>query len=154
LVLSPILGTATTAGGGVLGIIFSGLFLGCSITDGDSCSDWAAYTPLLVGGWAAGSFTVYGIGSLLNGEGTLAPTLLGGAMGVAGGIGLLFVTQGAAVYALPLMPALGAAIGFELSDRYERSLQSERDEFAGVQWMPVLSTTREGGLVGGLVGRF
>jgi hypothetical protein len=154
LVLSPILGGVATACGVVLGIIFSVAFLGCDISE-DSCDDWAAFTPLLVGGWAAGSLTVYGMSSFLNGKGSLGPTLLGGALGLGLGVALLFASEGTAWYIAPLAPGLGAAIGYELSDYFERSsTEPKHEEFAGVQWRPVFGMTARGGVLGGLMGRF
>lgn len=155
LVLSPLLGGAATLCGGVLGIVFSVAFLGCSITEGPNCSDFAAYTPLLVGGWVAGSLSVYGMNSFLNGQGSLGPTILGGAVGLTLGIAVLVASQGVAWFAAPLLTGLGAAIGFELSHSFARpGTDPEPDALAGVQLRPVLGMTPRGGVLGGLVGRF
>jgi hypothetical protein len=154
LVLSPVLGGVATAGGVVLGVVFSVGVLGCDIFE-DGCSDGEFYIPTLVGGWAAGSLTVYGMSSFLNGQGSLGPTLLGGALGMGLGIAFLAASQGSAWFIAPLIPGFGAAIGYELSDYFARSgTEPQRDEFAGVQFTPVLGMTPRGGVLGGLMGRF
>jgi hypothetical protein len=154
MVLSPILGGVATSCGVVLGFIVGVVISECDLSDGD-CDEVALWTPTILAGWATGSLAVYGMGNFLNGRGTLGPTMLGGALGMGLGIALLFATEGTAWYAAPLAPGLGAAIGYEIANSYVRSTQEpERDEFAGVQLMPVLGRTAEGGLLGGLAGRF
>lgn len=152
MILSPLLGGAAAGGGAILGFILGAVLSSCAPFDG-GCGPWALLVPTIGLGWAAGSFTVYGMGTFLEGQGTLGSTMVGGILGMGVGIAVIAVSQGTAWYAAPLAPGLGAAIAYEISNSYVRSLPV-RDEFAGIQLMPVLSTTREGGLLGGLAGRF
>lgn len=154
LILSPIVGGAAAAGGSILGFLLGLAASGCDLSEG--CDDEVAvFSSAAFTGWVAGSLSVYGLGNLLNGMGTLWPTMLGGAVGMGLGVALLFATEGTTWYLTPLVPGLGAAIGYEISNASVRAnLPPERDEFAGVQLLPVVSATPRGGFMGGLVGRF
>ncbi len=151
--LSSVVGSVASLGGAAVGgtlLILSG----CSPFEG-GCSEALMLAPMVLGGWAASSMSVYGIGHWLNGRGKLKPTLIGGAVGAGLSVMLYAMTDGEAVYAMPLPPAMGAAIGYELSNSYERSrLEQASTASVGLQLMPVVGRTREGGVLGGLVGRF
>jgi len=154
LLLGPVVGSAGTSGGAILGFILGAIVSGCAPFDGD-CDPFALVVPAVGLGWIMGSLSVYGTGSLLNGEGTLWPTMLGGAVGMATGLGLLAAADGELWYAVPLSTALGALVAYELSNLLERSgTEPRQDGFAGLQLVPVVGRTPEGGILGGLVGRF
>lgn len=153
MILSPLLGGVAASCGAVVGLVLGAVISDCSIFDG--CDGFTLVAPMLLTGWLTGSLSVYGLGNVLNGMGTLWPTMVGGALGMGLGVALLFASEGAAWYLAPLAPGLGAAIGYELANASVRAqLPPERDVFAGVQLMPVVSATPHGGLLGGLVGRF
>ena len=136
--------------GGALLIIFSD----CSPFEGCG-SEVLVLAPMALGGWAIGSVSVYGMGNWLNGRGNLAPTMIGGAVGTGVSLLLYAITHGEAVYAMPLPPAMGAAIGYELSNSHERSLLEQASTASeGLQLMPVVGRLPQGGILGGLVGRF
>ncbi len=154
LLLSPILGGVGTTCGAVLGLILGIMIDGCAPFDG-GCNDWALVVPTAVMGWAAGSLSVYGMGSFLNGQGELWPTMLGGALGT--GLSIAIVASGAdyAWISAPLSPAIGAVVGYEISNSLQRSALEEDAEAGTVlQLMPVVGRTPEGGILGGLMGRF
>lgn len=154
LILSPIVGGVAATGGAIVGFLLGVAAAGCDLSEG--CDDeLAVFAPAVLTGAVAGSLSVYGLGNVFNGMGTLLPTMLGGALGMGVGVAVLFASEGTAWYLTPLAPGLGAAIAYELSNASVRSgLPPERDEFAGVRLLPVVSATPRGGLMGGLVGRF
>jgi hypothetical protein len=56
---------------------------------------------------------------------------------------------------MPLPPVIGAAIGYAISNSGERSkLELACTASGGLQLMPVVGRSPEGGILGGLVGRF
>jgi hypothetical protein len=154
ILLGPLLGGVAASCGAVLGLVLGVMISGCSPAEGD-CNDWGFFAPAVVVGSATGSVGVYAMGNFLNGEGKLGPTMLGGALGMGLAILLVSVSEGQAWYAAPFAPAIGAVIGYEISNSYALS-QVEPDPFAstGLKVMPMVSRTPEGGLLGGLVGRF
>lgn len=154
LLLNPLVGTVATSGGVILGVILGAVVTGCAPFDGE-CEPAALIATGLGVGWLMGSMSVYAIGSAFDGRGLLWPTLLGGAVGMGTGVGMLSASGGEAWYTVPMGLALGAMVAYEISNLFERSdARTERDEFAGLQVVPMVGRTPEGGLLGGLVGRF
>jgi hypothetical protein len=95
------------------------------------------------------------MGSFLHGQGRLLPTLLGTTLGMGLGIALFAASSGVAWFAPPLILGIGAVIGYELSHSLQSSAPKEDEEAsAGLLLMPVVGRTPEGGLLGGLAGRF
>lgn len=153
LVLSPILGGVAASCGALLGLVLGVMADGCDLFDG-GCNGVVLVAPTVVLGTLAGSLSVYGMGSFLNGQGNLGPTLLGGVLGMGAAVALVLASP-FTLYAAPLAVGLGATIGYELSNSSVRSnAVPERDQFAGVQVVPVFGRTPEGGILGGLAGRF
>jgi hypothetical protein len=117
----------------------------------------------MVGSALAGSATYYGIGGFIYGRGRFLPTLLGATvpqvlLGIPVFAGAL--DEGYLLLS-PLLAALGAAIGYELTHGSggEPLTSDEPDPFArrpdssGVHVVPVLGA-RTGGGVLGLAGTF
>jgi hypothetical protein len=153
LLLNPLVGGVATTAGGVVGLLLLSIASDCSPFFG-GCAEWIFLAPMFTGGWIAGSLTVYGMGNWLNGQGRLAPTMIGGALGTGAAIGLYAATRGEAWF-IVLLPAIGAVLGYELSNSYERSKPEQGNEAsARLQLMPVVGRTPEGGFLGGLAGRF
>ncbi len=152
-----LVGTAVGAGGGLLGYLLGSQFTKCNLTD-DVCSVGEAFStvgPTLVGVELFSSLAVYGVGSLLDGRGTLLSAMLGGTAGT--GLGLLSTAMFGygGILAIPPLAAIGALIAFEVSGT---SREPERVQLSragtGLQMVPVLATIPQGGFLGGLAGRF
>jgi hypothetical protein len=120
----------------------------------ESCNHPIWATAAGTGAVIGMSLGVYAGGSLVHGEGSFWLTLGGGVAGVAfSGWGLTrlvdFDMDYLPLFALP--PVLGAILGFELShDRHSARWAGASD----VRVMPVLAVGRDGGVLGGLAGRF
>jgi len=154
LLLGPVVGSVGTSGGVILGFILGAIVSGCAPFDGE-CEPFALIVPGIGMGWIMGSVSVYAMGSVLSGEGSLWPTMLGGAAGMTTGLAALAASGGLTWYSVPLLTAVGAVIGYEISNAFVRAGRpSRRDEFSGLQVLPVVGRTPEGGILGGLVGRF
>lgn len=154
LLLGPVVGSLGTSGGVILGFILGAIVSGCAPFDGE-CEPFALIVPGIGLGWIVGSVSVYATSSVFNGQGALWPTMLGGAAGMASGLAALSASGGEAWYAVPLLTAVGAMVGYEISNAFERSgRQPRRDALSGLQVLPVVGPTPEGGILGGLVGRF
>jgi hypothetical protein len=152
--LNSVVGSAATIGGAAVGGALLIIFSDCSPFEG-LCSEELTLAPMILGGWAASSVSVYGMGNWLNGRGNLMPTMIGGAVGTGVSILIYVTSRGEAIYAMMPLPAIGAAIGYELSNAHERAqLEQARPVGVGLQLMPVVGRTPEGGILGGLVGRF
>ncbi|MFL5349363.1 MAG: hypothetical protein ACJ8AT_31570 [Hyalangium sp.] len=151
--VEALVGTAAGAGGGVLGYLLGLQLTNCNPTD-DVCGAGSALPPV-VGVGLFSSLAVYGVGSLLDGRGTLLSAMMGGAAGT--GLGLLSTAMFGygGLLAMPPLAALGALIAFEVSGA---SREPERVQLSlagtGLQLVPVLGTTPQGGFLGGLAGRF
>jgi hypothetical protein len=153
ILAGALLGTAA-ATGGVVGGFLLGLQLAknCDPFD-DVCGSgelFAIVAPAALGGAALSSLTVYGMGSLLHGEGALSTTLLGAFAGAGIGVALCWVSS-AALLLFPPLIAAGAVIAYELSDA-----AWEEARLGGSQaWVtPVVVAMPGGGVLGGLMGRF
>jgi hypothetical protein len=154
LLLGPLLGGVAASCGAALGLFLGVTVTRCDVFEG-GCDDVALLVPTVVGGLAAGSLGVYGMGSFMNGQGQWLPTLLGTALGMGLGIVAVAASSGTAWFALPLVTGMGAVAGYEISHSLQSSAQEEDEEArAGLLLMPVLGRTPEGGLLGGLAGRF
>lgn len=152
-----LVGTVAGAGGGILGYLVGSPLTKCNIFD-DVCDGGEAFSvvvPTLAGVGLFSSLAVYGVGSLLDGRGTLSSTMMGGFVGT--GLGLLataLVGYGG-ILAVPPLAAIGALIAFEDSGA-PREPEGVKLSLAGtgLQMVPVLGTTPQGGFIGGLAGRF
>lgn len=149
--VEALVGTAAGAGGGLLGYLIGSQGKNC--TD-DVCSAGTAFLAVLGVGLSS-PLAVYGVGSLLDGRGTLLSAMVGGAAGT--GLGLLSTAMFGygGLLAMPPLAAIGALIAFEVSGA---SREPERVRLSlagtGLQMVPVLGTTPQGGFLGGLAGRF
>lgn len=157
ILMGALLGTAT-ATGGVVGGFLLGLQLAknCDPFD-DVCSSGellAIVAPAALGGAALSSLTVYGIGSLMHGEGADSTTLLGALAGAGIGVALCWVSS-AALLLLPPLIAAGAIIAYELSDAAWEQEQAKARLGGSQAWVtPVVVAMPGGGVLGGLMGRF
>jgi hypothetical protein len=152
--------TASTLAGAVTGVAagVGGLFLADQTKP--ACDSICEVHLLGFGiGLSLGSpLGVYGIGTLMGGEGRFVPTLLGGLVGgVTGSLIMVFGSQitPLAFYPPLTAPLIGAILGYELFGTPEApSPEGVAAAPAGVQLQPVVSVTRAGTRVFGLVGRF
>jgi hypothetical protein len=153
LILGTLAGGVASAIGGVIGLIAGGVLGDCSLLSSDCAFAFVFSTAL--GSSLAASLAAYGVGSALEGRGKFMPTLLGGILGSAAGMAVLLASGGGAWPASLAIAGLGAAIGYEISHAVEPPVPV-KDPFAsaGPRVMPVVGMTREGGILGGLVGRF
>jgi hypothetical protein len=147
-------GTAATVVGAAVGVALLITLTDCSPFEG-GCHDAVTLAPIALAGGLSGTAAVFGVGHLLNGRARLEPTLLGGAVGTGASLLLYAMSNGEAVLIMPLPPVIGAAIAYELSNAGERSrVEPAVPASGGLQLMPVVGRTPEGGILGGLVGRF
>jgi hypothetical protein len=153
VILELLAGGAGSLSGGILGVIAGVVISGCNIFD-DTCPGVAAAG--LVGLALGPTLTTYTAGSLMKGRGSFLGTLIGAAVGT--GTGLLLIlsdNDGDTIGPLSLMamPAIGATMGYELSRVFPVS-SSFSLTGPSVPVAPAFGTTRHGGFVGGLTGRF
>jgi hypothetical protein len=147
-------GTAATLVGAAVGVVLLVSLTDCSPFEGD-CSEAVTLAPIVLSGGLFGTSAVFAIGHLTNGRGTMKETFFGGAMGTGASLLLYGLTDGEGILLMPLPPVIGAAIGYAVSNSAERSkLELARTASGGLQLMPVVGRTPEGGILGGLVGRF
>jgi hypothetical protein len=117
-------------------------------------------TPVLLGAGLGSGLGVYGAGSLLGGNGSFLATMSGAGLGTAAAFVLLRGTDDTSssntiVYTGLVLPLAGAIAGYEVSHALglgsapARQWSSERP-----QLVPVAAATKDGGLLGGLAGRF
>jgi hypothetical protein len=154
ILLSPLLGGLATSCGALVGLLLGLAVSPCNIFDG-ACNGYVLAIPTVLGGWAAGSLSVYGMGGFFGGQGRLGPTMIGGALGMGAAIALAVSVPEAGWVTVPLSPALGAVIGYEISHAQQKgALEQDEEPTAGLLLMPTLGRTPEGGILGGLAGRF
>ncbi len=147
-------GTLATLVGAAVGVVLLVSLTDCSPFEGD-CSEAVTLAPIVLSGGLFGTSAVFGIGHATNGRGTLKETFFGGAMGTGASLLIYGLTDGEGIFLMPLGPVIGAAIGYAISNAEERSkLEQARTASGGLQLMPVVGRTPEGGILGGLVGRF
>jgi hypothetical protein len=125
--------------------------------NGDQTASLVAAGAGLVGYATGMAFGVWGISSLMGGEGRYLPTLAGTVLGllVGGGLGAYLFTQVEELLAIPPLvggPLLGAVIGYEISHSIEWERGAEAS--TGIAVLPTVSVRPSGGFVAGLVGRF
>jgi hypothetical protein len=138
--------------------------IGLSIGLERGCEGCANGTAVIIAGLAgvAGvasgmAFGVWGIGSLLGGEGRYLPTLAGTGIGllVGGGIAVYLGDQIKEELAIPPLligPILGTLIAYEISHSNEWERGAEASPSVAV--LPTVGVSPSGGFVAGLVGRF
>ncbi|NMO23179.1 hypothetical protein HPC49_52815 [Pyxidicoccus fallax] len=141
-------------GGVVLGTLAGEALSGGSFTNCGRCEDDNHPMVRLGAGLGAG-LGVYAAGSFMGGKGSFWATMTGAGLGAGTGY-LLFRNS---EYPIPLsslvvlLPLGGAIVGYEISSaRGDDSPPSQRAE--APRLIPVAGSTRDGGLLGGLVGRF
>lgn len=154
------LGTLGGALGGAVGgmplFVISFAVGGGIDANGDQTASLVAAGAGLAGYATGMAFGVWGVGSLLGGEGRYLPTLAGTVLGllVGGGLGAYLFTQEELLAIPPLVagPLLGAVIAYELSHSVEWDRGAEAS--TGIAVLPTVSVRPSGGFVAGLVGRF
>ena len=102
----------------------------------------------ILAGWTIGvPLGVYAVGSTGGETGSLATTEVGGLLGGAAGIGVLYAAhgEGPAIAAAIVAPIAGAIIGFNLT--------REPKPPETIAWMPSFAIERDGAVLG-LAGRF
>ncbi len=105
------------------------------------------------------AMAVTAVGRLLHGRGRFWHTALGALLGIGAASTIALTTDlRDAVFIATVLTgsALGATAGFAISESYfpVEPKQAAPRAGAGASVMPVVSTTRKGGILGGLVGRF
>lgn len=147
--------------GGVIGalpgttILFEDFCLDCS-----EASDQVVF-GLLVGmaGMTLGSAVAVNLsGDWLGGQGTFGSTFVGALLGMLGGLGaggaVVAAGSGEAGLIVALMgPAVGGVLAYELSDTHERRMALSAMA-SKPRVVPMVTVSKQGGLIGGLVGIF
>lgn len=111
-----------------------------------------------VGGTLGAALPIYFTGNLFDGQGRFGYTLLGAALGAMPSALFAFRAVGdaeligAVFYCVT--PIVGGFLGYGLSHRSAVARPPPRMLLPGAQVVPVVTMSREGGLVGGLAGRF
>jgi hypothetical protein len=130
-----------------------------SIIDGssDTCEN-LIYVGMATSAALGAAVGVTAIGKLLDGRGTFWATALGALLGTASAATIGFTIEPrTAVFAGVILAgsALGATTGYAISELYAPAPTRPAPRAgSGVSVIPVVSATRTGGLMGGLVGRF
>jgi hypothetical protein len=173
LLLQPPAGILAGAAGGIVGFfpVFGFSAVVCDVIrrgelDTD-CVGVLTYAGTALSVALGAGLGVMGAGYLLDGRarlgavlfGALAGSAVGGALARSRGTGLL---DGETIILLWAGPVIGATLGYALSDvlfpdpsrriRAVPPASEDEDEYALV--LPVIGTTRTGGIIGGLAGRF
>jgi hypothetical protein len=152
-------GTLAGAGGGIVGFLGGFILAGCGVFEGcDNDSELRIAVPTVLGVGLASSFTVYGLGQAMDGDGQVLPTLLGGLLGASTGVvGAYASNDGAAGWVLltPVLSAVGAVIAYEVSSMSREPEPTEAsDPYSNLRLTPVFGMTPKGGVLGGLMGQF
>lgn len=156
VLMEVLFGGAGLVVGAVAGQALSGKGLGA---DCSSCA--VDYNSGFVLGAGLGSgLGVYGTGSLMGGDGDFLATMLGAGLGT--GAAFLFLNAAkddlngnAMVFTSLAMPLAGAIAGYEVSGALAGYTPSPpRWSSKSPKLIPVATTTKDGGVLGGLVGRF
>ncbi|WP_224363302.1 hypothetical protein [Hyalangium versicolor] len=157
----------TLAGAGtgfVAGI--AGAFAGFLLVENE-CDDADCAVPVL-GAMSLGIVVgtplgVYGVGRAMDGHGQYWASLAGTGVGSLVGLGLaygfaLLRADALVLISLFVGPLAGAVMGYEISDSSERAKAqvpaSPSPVSSGVRYVPMLSVTRSGNVLGGIVGQF
>lgn len=152
-------------GGGLLTATVWGLTAAtCGESSGDVpiCPIFMVPITYLVGS-AALAPLVYGLGTLMDGDGGLGWTYLGTGIGTAAGALLVIgmavaeLDDSALLFAIAglLPPVVGTIIGYEASSTESRAFTERRTGGAGARLSPVLAPTAHGrGATLGLLGAF
>jgi hypothetical protein len=129
---------------------------------GTKCLEVGTYAGTALSASIGTGLGVMAVGYLLDGRARTGATLGGALMGSALGLTIGLAAGMDFLELSPLLlvgPAVGATLLYALSDaffpdptRTVAPARKEVDEYARV--MPMVSTTRTGGIIGGLVGRF
>jgi hypothetical protein len=162
-------GILTGAVGGVAGF-FPSLVLSIVVCEvilestGTKCLEVATYSGTAVGVSLGAGLGVMAVGYLFDGRARTGATLGGALMGSALGAAIGLLSGMDIVYMSTLLlvgPAVGATFLYALSDAYfpdptrrVAPARKEKEEDEYVRVLPIISTTRTGGLIAGLVGRF
>jgi hypothetical protein len=116
--------------------------------------------PIFLGAGPGSGLGVYAAGRLMGGEGGFLGTMAGAVLGTGSAFLLLETDDGPSTLArelgTALMPLAGAIFAYEISNALAGSPPSPSPGGSGEapSLVPVASTTKEGGVLGGLVGRF
>jgi hypothetical protein len=178
LLLQPPAGILAGALGGLVGIypVFGLSFVFCdAIHDGSKATDCAlllTYAGTALSVSIGAGLGVLGVGHLLDGKARFDATIAGALAGSAVGA-VIGLSSGLNVYEMaPLLllgPVLGATLLYALSETYfpdpkrlaaparkDKDKDKDEDEYGDgyACVLPMVSTTRTGGIIGGLVGRF
>ncbi|RKH42183.1 hypothetical protein D7X12_16445 [Corallococcus sicarius] len=154
LILGSVLGAVGNLGGWKLGQTGANAL-------GPECSDFTCRDRLKLsiftglGSTVGTALPIYLLGTLFDGQGSFGYTLLGASLGAIpsaflayGSVAGLEVAAGICYLVTPIV---GALLGYSLS---ERSVAARPPAKLGARVTPVLRMTREGRVVGGLVGQF
>jgi hypothetical protein len=161
-------GLLAGAVGGFAGAI-PGFIIGILACDGPPyrgpCLDNYTLTGFGITSTLGAGLGVMGIGYVLGGEARTSAVMAGAAAGSAFGVALMVFSANSSLKDiapyLVVGPALGATLLYTLSDAFfpepARAIAPTRkvdpeDEY--VQVLPMLTPTRTGGVLAGLVGRF
>ncbi|MDC0707236.1 hypothetical protein POL68_02020 [Stigmatella sp. ncwal1] len=156
ILLSSLAGTVAGAGGTFLGFLVGSGINDCDLFD-DVCGDKTLYAygiPTLIAAGSLSSLAVYGVGSLLDGRGSFLPTLLGGFVGAGASIAFQDLAGYGVILLIAPLSAVGAILGYEISGALWEPAPLPQQARSSLQVLPVLGLTPDGGVLGGLTGRF
>lgn len=146
MVLGAVAGQALSPGG------FSGSCSGCA-------PDYSA--GFMLGAGLGSGLGVYGAGTLMGGDGDFLATMAGAGLGAGGAFLLLDAGDGQGrgntnAFTALLMPLAGAIAGYEISNALSGLSVSPPPRWSrqAPRLVPVASATKDGGVLGGLAGRF
>ncbi|QSQ26854.1 hypothetical protein JY651_18900 [Pyxidicoccus parkwayensis] len=146
------------------GASVAGLFTGQALFPGspnsrcEGCAkDYS--TEAVLGAGLCSGLGVYTAGRLMGGQGDFLATMAGAGLGTGGAL-LMFGTADdrlnntARTFTALLLPLAGAMTAYELSHALAGFAPSTRWSKEAPSLVPVASTTKDGGVLGGLVGMF
>jgi hypothetical protein len=157
--------TLAILGGTVLGLTASapGIYLAGDAAFCEGCDDTFGQFLLGISLGSAGlmvgsALGIWGIGSLLWGEGRFLPTLVGTLVGSLAGLVVgvvLEASAGGGLWPIPIFtfPIIGGMIAYE-SSHTDALEQKAREMARGMSVTPMVGVSPRGGIIGGLAGVF
>jgi hypothetical protein len=115
-------------------------------------------TAFVLGAGLGSGLGVYGAGRLMGGQGDFLATMTGAGLGTGAALLMLGADDdrngNVDTYTALLMPLAGAIAGYEISHFFAGAPPPRNWSNEAPRLVPVATTTKDGGLLGGLAGRF